>query len=557
MDCTTIVQRACALESQRKTLDNTYQMIEKFVRPFSGEFFRPMSSENEVDWRRREIYDSTAIVSADLLAGQIHANLVSPSVKWFDFNFRDTSMSDNIEAQKWLDDLEEDVWQTLKDSDFDLEVAEFLTDIVTYGTGVMFEEEVDETDWQGIDFTAIPIRDCYFEADYKDQPKRLYRRLQYTAFQLMDRFEMSQAFKDAHEKGGEVDRKYIVWFCVYPREKELKAYEDAEVKPKRLAPKVRPYGYKYVLQEGEADGLRGEPLEEGGYYNMPAFRTIWKKVAGSKNGHSPAFIALSDILQLNEVVKQGSEAKAKAIDPAMITTERGVIGDVDLTPGGLTTVTEMDQLTVLESRARFDVQENEIFRLQTSIRSVFFIDKLELKDSPAMTATEVNVRYDRMMRQFASTLGRLQADFLDRLLHQTIGILMRHDKVNEPPQEVGFQEFDIAYTGPIPRAQQAEVANAIEMMLADFTAMGEVYPELLDLPDPDKLGYELAKVRGVPTSIMRDPKEVKKIRAERAAQEKKIAELAQAEQAGNAMKAVGEGAEAIGQNGTGQGTQQG
>ena len=103
MEAGEIVRRAEALESQRKTLENTYQIIEKFVRPFSGEFFKPLNTEHEVDWRRREIYDSTAIVAADLLAGQIHANLVSPSVKWFNFDFRDDELKRNTEAQQWLD----------------------------------------------------------------------------------------------------------------------------------------------------------------------------------------------------------------------------------------------------------------------------------------------------------------------------------------------------------------------------------------------------------------------------------------------------------------------
>jgi len=546
MDATTIVQRAAALESQRKTLDNTYQLIEKFVRPYSGEFFRPMNSEHEVDWRRRGIFDSTAITSADLLAGQIHANLVSPAVKWFDFRFRDTALSDDIDAQQWLDDLEEAVWQALKDSDFDLQVAEFLMDIVSYGIGVMMEEEVDELNWDGIDFTAIPTRDCYFEADHKGNPKRLYRRLQYTAYQLMDRFEMSDKWKKAHEEGGSVDRKYTIWFCIYPREKELKEYKAAETKPLKLAPKVRPWGYKYILAEGDNETLTGEELEEGGYFEMPAFRTVWKKVAGSKQGHSPAFVALSDILQLNETVKQSSEARAKAIDPSLMTTERGVIGDVDLNAGGLTVVTEMDQLAVLESGARFDVHEQEVFRLQTSIRATFFIDKLELKESPAMTATEVNVRYERMMRQFASTLGRLQNDFLDKLLHMTIGILMRNGKVRPAPEGI-TGEFDIAYTGPIPRAQQAEIANAIEALLADFAALGEVYPQMLDKVDPDIVAEQLAKVRGVPTIIMRTDDDLKKFRAEKAAVEKRRMELVEAEQAGKSMEAIGKGGQALDQ----------
>lgn len=542
MEATRIIKDAMALEQQRKTLDNTYQIIEKFVRPFTGEFFKPLNSENEVDWRRREIYDSTAIVAADLLAGQIHANLVSPSVKWFDLRFRTDDLEDDVDAQKWLDGLEESVWQAFLDSSFNLDVAEFLTDLVSYGSAVMFEEEENEEKWEGIDFSAINVRDCYFEPDSKGGILRLYRRLQYTDLQMLDRFDMPKDWKQAHEKESQPDRKWTVWFCIYPRDDERKAYEAADIKPKRIAPKVRPWGYKYIMQDTTLE------LEEGGYYEMPAFHTDWKKTAGSRNGHSPAFICLSDILQLNEVVKQSSEARAKAIDPPTLTTERGVIGDVDLEPGGLTMVTEMDQLQVLESKARFDVQDNEIFRLQTAIRAVFFIDKLELKDSPAMTATEVNVRYDRMMRQFSSTLGRIQTDFLDPLIHLTINILMRNGRVPEAPESVKNKQFDIAYTGPIPRAQQAEIANSIEMLMADYTALGEVFPELLDLVDVDKMGRELAKVRGVPTLIMRSEDEVKKIRADRAVKEKEAMDLAIAQESGKAMEAIGKGQMAMDEN---------
>ena len=535
-----IVKRAAALEAQRKTLDNTYQIIEKFVRPYSGEFFKPMNSENEVDWRRRGIYDSTAIVSADLLAGQIHANLVSPSVQWFNFGYRDTELGDNTEAEQWLDGLEKMVWRTFADSSFNLQVAEFLMDLVTYGGSVMFEEDENEDEWEGVDFTTIPVRDCYFEPDYKDQPLRLYRRLQYTTLQMMDRFEMDADWLKAHGKDEEVDRKWTVWFCIYPRDKERKAYEEADIKPKRLAPNVRPWAYKYVSEDGMME------LEEGGYYDMPAFHTDWKKTAGSRNGHSPAFICLSDILQLNEVVKQSSEARAKAIDPPTITTERGVIGDVDLEPGGLTMVTEMDQLLTLESKARFDVQDDEIYRLQTSIRSVFFIDKLELKDSPAMTATEVNVRYDRMMRQFASTLGRLQNTFLDPLLHRTIAIIMRHGAYPPPPAHLQNAQFDIIYTGPIPRAQQAETANSIAQFLADITSLGEAYPAILDLVNVDRTGKALAQARGVPSDILNKDADIKKIRMARAEMEQQQQQIAEAQAAGEAMKATGEGAAAMG-----------
>ena len=65
MDGSTIRQRFDALWAQRKNLDDIFQVIEKYVVPYRGEFFKPMTSDLEVEWRRRYIYDSTAPVSCD------------------------------------------------------------------------------------------------------------------------------------------------------------------------------------------------------------------------------------------------------------------------------------------------------------------------------------------------------------------------------------------------------------------------------------------------------------------------------------------------------------
>jgi len=115
----------------------------------------------------------------------------------------------------------------------------------------------------------------------------------------------------------------------------------------------------------------------------------------------------------------------------------------------------------------------------------------------------------------------------------------------EAPAHIVDSDFDIIYTGPIPKAQQAEIANSIEQLLADFTALGEVFPEMLDLIDPDKTGHELARVRGVPTHILRTDKEVMEIRQSRMEQQQQQQELAMAQQSGDAMKAVGEGSKAM------------
>jgi len=256
-------------------------------------------------------------------------------------------------------------------------------------------------------------------------------------------------------------------------------------------------------------------------------------------------VALSDILQLNEVVAQTSEARAKVIDPATITTENGLISDLDLTAGGLTIVSSLDEIRTMESTARFDQADAEIFRLQQSINRTFFIDKLELKDSPAMTATEVQVRYERMQRMLGPTLGRLQANFLDPLIKRTFMILIRAGQMPEMPDIVADADLDIEYIGPLPRAQKSEQAQSIEMWMSAIANLGQLFPEMMDLPDPDEVAKKLAELRGVPFSLLRDEEQLVMAREEKAARQRAMEEVAMAQQGGQAMQEMAAGKMAV------------
>ena len=55
-----IVMRWQAHYSLRKTVEEHWQLIERFVCPGRGKFFQEEKSEHELTWRRRELYDSTA-----------------------------------------------------------------------------------------------------------------------------------------------------------------------------------------------------------------------------------------------------------------------------------------------------------------------------------------------------------------------------------------------------------------------------------------------------------------------------------------------------------------
>lgn len=553
MDGTQIRTRFDELCSLRRTLDDTFEKIQKYVVPYRGDFFSPLTSENEVEWRKRGLYDSTAPIAADLLASSIHSNLTSPMIPWFQLRFRDDALNKIQSAAEWLETVQDQIWQTLQESDFNMEVAEIYLDLVSFATAVLFQEELSDDDWQGMTFTASPIRDTYFEHGANDKVLRVYRRLQYTELQLKDRFPdhdfetLLQAARKNDQKDGDVDRKYDVVFCVYERPDVVKEFKNKPY-PKRMAPKARPWGCKYVLHN------TGEVLEEDGYYRMPAHVVRWKKVAGSRWGHGPAFICLSDILQLNATVAMVSEARAKEVDPPMKSTERGILTDLDLRPGGLTQVAEMDELDrLLQVNQGLFNGELEIERLQQSIRSTFYVDKLELKESPAMTATEVLARLDRQQRQFAPTLGRLQADLLDPLIEFTFDALMRNNRIPEIPEEVRDRatDLDVEYTGPIPRSMKNEEAQGTSLWIGELGGLAPVIPDILDVVDTDRLARGLGLARGVPAGYMRSAEDVKAIREQRAKQQAAMQQMELAKQAGDAAKSLGEGGMAMGNGAAG------
>jgi hypothetical protein len=287
--------------------------------------------------------------------------------------------------------------------------------------------------------------------------------------------------------------------------------------------------------------------DEGGYYEMPAFVARWRMMSGSQWGFSPAMLALPDILTLNELVNLILRSAEKVLDPVTLTTQRGVMGDLDMEPGGVVVVQDINDVKPYESGARFDVSELQRDSLQASIRTTFHVDQLELKESPAMTATEVNVRYELMQRLLGPTLGRLQNDFLDPLVSRTFKILMRAGQLPEVPESLreAGGEMDIEYTGPLARAQRMTEADSMTRWVNNLAPLAQLKPEILDNVDFDAFARELGETLGVPASNVRSEIDIKRIRKSR---EEAMARQRMAQQAvgdGQAMEAMGKGKAAL------------
>lgn len=541
-----IVRRQHMAESSRNVLEEILDLIERYIAPYRGKFFKDERSESSIEWRRPFVYDSTAIVSAQHLASSLHSSLTSPSTRWFDYKFQDKELKDSKVGKEWLEECAKLVYTALQESNFNIEINEVYQDLVDFGTAAIMEEMEEIDGEEELVFKSIPMKEIFFDEDHKGNVVNFYRKFEWTVLQIITRFgeeNLPDSFKDEYKSEGyNNDKKHVVILGIYKR---FDIDQKAAKGKKNLAAKKRPYGWAYVL-ETDPSMILGE---EGGYYEMPVFVPRWRTTSSSMWGNSPAMLALSDTLTLNRMIELDLIATEKALDPPILTTARGLVGDLNLNAGGLNTVRDINEMTTFESKARFDVTDNRIARVQNNIKEYFFINQLMLPPmggTPA-TATEITIRMQQLERLIGPTLGRLQNDLLDKVVTRTFRILARKGLLPEVPEEIRDTEggFEIQYSGPLAKTQEASQVQRIVNWVATAGQIAEFDPEVLDNIDFDGVLKETGSLAGIPEKLLKDPKVVASERQERQQQQEQMMQAQQQAAEGAAMQEVGKGQQAI------------
>ncbi len=542
MDNQKLLSRFERCESDRRNVEAQWDDIRALVAPYRGDFYlKSGNTELAVDWREnRNVYDMTAIDAASDLSANISGKLTGMSNKWFSLRFRSDEMNEDKEAKGWLEDCEERVYQALLDSNFAVEAAKVYTDLVHWGTAGIVEEIPNEMDWEGVDFQAIPIKELFFEEDTRGKPINLFRRHYWSAAQIVDKFGEKGTPKAIKERaeipGAGQDREQVI-FCIFKR----RSKQDADIS-KPLGPLERPYGWKYILKD------TGETLgDEGGYYEMPCFITRWSITSDSQWGHGPSHVALPTIKGLNKQEELEEEALEKIVDPTIMVSEKAVISNLLLGPGEVNVVRDADGVRPFESNARFDVAFQKAQDKREQIKNCFLIDRLELKESPQMTALETSVRYEMMQQRIGSPAYLIQTEFLTPSVMRTFNIMARMRQLKPMPDVVAASgsELDIEFHGPINRGQKRDEINVIDEVVQTALVLAQAKPQALDNIDEDEVIRKKHALLSAPSDILRSRDNVDQERTQRQEQMQQEQMLAGLEQGASALDKFGKGAKAL------------
>lgn len=545
MDGRTIKRRTQSCIADRANVDGMWDLIERFIVPYRAMVFQDKNGEGNIDWRRRELYDSTAIQANANLAAHIHGAMTNSELKWFGFSYQDLKLREARAPKEWMEEADEITYQSIKQSNFDLEANEIYVDLTSFGNGYMtsMPEEDSVGDLEQTRYKTLPVDECYSDTDVNGDIINFYRVIQWTADQIADKFGeagIPDTVRAALNSDKDHLRKFKVIFCIYKR-------KDLEEEPNtftKLAVDKRPYGSKYIFWDDCS--MIGE---EGGHHEMPVFGPQWRRVSGSKFGFSPSMIAIWDVLTLNQMTELVMVSGEKVLDPTILTTKKGVFGDIDLSAGGTVVVQDIEKsMKAFESRARFDVSALQKRELVEAINEVYYVNELKLKESPAMTAAEVHARVQLMQRLIGPTFGRLKTHFMDPAVTRQFMINFRYKKFPEMPEEVSSavnRNWKIDYLGTLAKAQKMEASSSIERWMGTTMAMSERFPSAADIPDVDAILREQAINEGVPVRLLNSAAKVTKNRKQRAQQQAERIKVEQAQAQGDAAQSVGAGQTAM------------
>lgn len=488
------------LEQIRDYDKTRWSNIQDYVLPSHGQFLS--WSQNPQDKKdRTRIYDGTATLALRILAAGMQGGLTSPARPWFRLGLTEPDLMEYGPVREYLDMVERRMYWVLGNSNFYTSVHSVYTDLGSFGSACLYEEEDEE---QIIRFRLIQAGEYLWAEGARGLVNTLYRRFYRTAGQLAERFgreKLSREIKEVLDKNP--DQQFQVVQAVQPRKSADQSKKDNQNMS------VESVYFEYGQDEF---------INKSGYHEFPFFCPRWYSGAGDAYGFSPCHDLMSDIKMLQEMQKSVLIMVHKQVDPPVMIPSEMKHMPVNLLPGGRN-YGDMDKgiRPVYEVRPNLQDAEYKIGQIREQIREGLFNNMfLMVLERPNMTATEVAERHEEKLLMLGPVIERQFNELLDPVIDRTFGILNRAGYLPAPPPEIQGMDLKVEYISLLAQAQKMVGTQSIRST-ADFVGgLSQFWPEAADKFDPDEAIDQYAEMTGAPTRIVRTDDEVAKIRALRA-----------------------------------------
>jgi len=498
------------VKSARMNFDTYYQTLHDIYYVEAENINKAYYPGTELDFT--DLYDTQTLQAADVLAAGI-TNYLTPSTgKWFALRTKNPLKMESKPVNTYLKDVEAEVYHVLNNSNFYNIIPEFFKGSGVYGTQTMLtEDDIKDT----LRFYCLPIKRVWHVIDGAGRVGEYYLGFEYTAYEAVTKFgeeKLSKGLLEDFKEHRNPDKKYDFLLYIYPRH-----VREAGKKDKRNMP----IGAKWIETAGK-DQSGGTVVDESGYFEMPAFTHRFYTRPGVAQGYSPAMKALPNARYLNVMAETILRSGMKQADPAYAIPDNAFVIPFNQNPGA----NNYYNRNKLKSEDIFplgtggNVKLNmEMMQYQAEqLRGIMFTDVfLAFQNlTKQMTVPEVQERIAEKMTLLGPAVGRYLSDVLSPAIHRVIFALDRAEKL--PPLPLELQQdprYELEFVSALAKAQKMGELNTLTTALQIGSQVAQIKPEVLDKIDGDAAMDVIWGITGADTSILRDSKEVQKIREAR------------------------------------------
>lgn len=495
--------------------------------------------------RTRQLYDSTTLMSAELMAMFIMGHSINPASRWMGWQMPHPATAHDDETNEWLEECRDRFLDQVGRSFFYAETPEAAIDLVGFGTGCEFMEEAPQPDnYIKRGFRGFHIRtektgrflisegpDGLVDTVYREMsmPAHLCARM----WGAGTPYRLPEPIANSIQRG-ELDREFKIIHCVEPRSRAKQGYGNTGM----------PWASYWVERESK------QIAKESGYITFPAMIPRYQKTPGETFGRGRGDIAFPDTWTLNSAKRMSLEDFALKTRPPVMHAHNSVVGGIRLTPGGPTAINThgksiRDAIMPWETGSKPEVNAIVQEDLRASIRQIFYVEQiLDILSThkSEQTAFEFGRRLELLFRLIAPTYGRIEFELLQRAADIGFETMLHGGAFSPPPDKVYQSDgmVDAVFDNPIARAMKSVDSDAFLMWINDMAPLINAgMTQVLDHIDPDNAAKGAANTRGVSARWMRGDREIAEARKARQQQEAREQQLAEAEQmAGAAGKAA-------------------
>ena len=480
-----IIEREAKAQARKDEWRSIYEDCYEFALPqrnlYSGYYEGGVAGKGKMS----RVFDSTAIHATQRFANRIQAGLFPPQKEWCRLE-AGTGIPEQQQpqAQSALDAYTTRMFETLRQTNFDLAMGEFLLDLCV-GTAVMMVTPGNEA--TPIRFTPIPQYLVAIEEGTFGNVDNVYRKLRMKSEAIPQEFpdaeittELAEAIANSPSK--EIELMDAV---IYDYEQGIYCY--------------------HVLWPHKQQELVYRTMK-----SSPFIVARYMKVAGEIYGRGPLVTAISDIKTLNKTVELVLKNASLAISGVYTAADDGVLNpqNIKIQPGSIIGVARNGgpqgaSLAPLPRAGDFNVSQIVMNDLRMNVKKILMDDTLPPDNMSARSATEIAERSRELATNLGSAFGRLIDETMVPLVSRILFILDQQGYI-DLPLKVNGVEVKVTPVAPLAQAQKLQEVNDVVQFMQIANALGPQGQMTLSIP---RIAAFIAERMNIKQDLLSTPEE--------------------------------------------------